>query len=86
MRIDIYLKLIGIFKTRTIANKACKAGYVSISEKKVNSSKEIHEGDILGVVKPDGSVLTIEVLKIPSMKQVSRKDRQEYFRQAGPER
>ena len=85
MRTDVYLKLTGIFKTRTVAGKACKAGCVLIGCSKVKSSHEISRGDILEVVKPDGSTLSIEILDIPSGKQVSRKERSRYFRTVGPE-
>ncbi|MCK5065520.1 MAG: hypothetical protein KAQ97_09565 [Candidatus Fermentibacteraceae bacterium] len=85
MRTDVYLKLIGIFKTRTVAGKACKAGCVLIGSRKIKSSQEICAGDILEVVKPDGSALSIEILDIPSGKQVSRKDRSSFFRKIGSE-
>ncbi|MCK4671356.1 MAG: hypothetical protein KAT47_02365 [Candidatus Aegiribacteria sp.] len=51
----------------------------------MKSSQEISRGDILEVVKPDGSVLSIEILDIPSGKQVSRKERSRYFKTVGPE-
>ncbi len=85
VRIDVYLKLMGIFKTRSVAGKACKAGYISIDDKAVKSSLSIQNGNLLKIVKPDGSRLTVEVLDIPSEKQVSRKDRQDYCRIVGME-
>ncbi len=85
MRTDVYLKLTGIFKTRTVAGKACKAGCVAIGGSAVKSSHEISRGDILEITKPDGSVLSIEILDIPSGKQVSRKERPLFFKTAGPE-
>jgi ribosomal 50S subunit-recycling heat shock protein len=75
----------GIFKTRLVAGKACKAGYISIDDKAVKSSLSIQNGNLLKIVKPDGSRLTVEVLDIPSEKQVSRKDRQDYCRIVGME-
>ncbi len=75
VRIDVYLKLMGIFKTRSVAGKACKAGFIYIDDKAVKSSHSIQNGDLFEIVKPDGSRLTVEVLKIPPEKQVSRKDR-----------
>ncbi len=85
VRIDVYLKLMGIFKTRSVAGKACKAGFVSIDGKALKSSLSVQNGDSLEIVKPDGSRLTVEVLKIPPEKQVSRKDRQDYCRIVGME-
>jgi len=85
VRIDVYLKLMGIFKTRSIAGKACKAGCISIDDGAVRSSHSVQKGEMFEIVKPDGSRLSIEVLKIPSGKQVSRKDRQNYCRTVGME-
>lgn len=85
MRVDIYLKLMGIFKTRSIAGKACKGGFISISGRAVKSSCSLNIGDMLEIVKPDGSILSVEVLKIPTGKQVARKDRQDYYRIVGME-
>jgi len=85
LRIDIYLKLTGIFRTRSLAGKACKGGYVTIGGAGVKSSHSVGKGDIITIVKPDGSKRSIEVLEIPSGKQVSRKDRQDFFRIVGME-
>ena len=85
VRIDVYLKLMGIFKTRSVAGKACKAGYVSINDLAVKSSYSIQNGDLFEIVKPDGSRQSVEVLDIPSGQQVSRKDRQDYCRIVGME-
>jgi ribosomal 50S subunit-recycling heat shock protein len=85
VRIDVYLKLVGIFKTRSVAGKACKAGFVSVDDRAVKSSLTVLNGDLLKIVKPDGTRLTIEVLEIPTGKQVSRKDRQDYCRIVGME-
>lgn len=85
VRIDVYLKLMGIFRTRSVAGKACKAGFVSIDGQAVKSSRSVQNGDILNIVKPDGSALTVEVLEIPTGKQVPRKDRQDYCRIVGME-
>lgn len=75
----------GIFKTRSVAGKACKGGYVTIGDIEVKSSHSVNRGDLLKIVTPDGSKLSIEVLEIPSRKQVSRKDRESYFRIVGME-
>lgn len=84
LRIDIFLKLMGIFKTRTEAGKACKAGYVILQGSQFKSSREVSIGDIITITKPEGSVISIEVLSIPDSKQVSRKARSEFFRIVGP--
>jgi ribosomal 50S subunit-recycling heat shock protein len=75
----------GIFKTRSVAGKACKGGYITIGDRAVKSSNSVNRGDLLDIIKPDGSKFSVEVLEIPSGKQVSRKDRQNFFRIVGME-
>ncbi|MCD4776563.1 MAG: hypothetical protein K8S15_11015 [Candidatus Aegiribacteria sp.] len=85
MRIDVYLKLMGIFKTRSVAGKACKGGYVTTGDIAVKSSRFVNKGDLFEIVNPDGSKISVEVLEVPRGSQVSRKDRQNYFRIVGME-
>lgn len=85
VRIDVYLKLMGIFKTRSVAGKACKAGCISIDDLAVKSSCSVQKGDLIKIVKPDDSGISVCVLEIPSSKQVPRKDRQDYCRIVGME-
>ncbi|MBN2587740.1 MAG: hypothetical protein JXA64_08390 [Candidatus Fermentibacteraceae bacterium] len=79
MRIDVFLKLTGIFRTRSSAGKAASAGYVSMDGRKLKSSHSVGRGDVLHIVKPDGTAFSIRVEEIPENRQVSRRDRQEYF-------
>lgn len=85
VRIDIYLKLMGVFVTRSVAGKACKAGCVLIHDRPVKSSYSVQKDDLIEIVKPDNSKVSVCVLEIPSGKQVSRKDRQDYCRIVGIE-
>ena len=85
MRIDTYLKLMGIFRTRSMSRKACRSGYVSMEGRKLKPSHTVKTGDIVDIVKPDGSTTSIEVLDVPETGQVSRKQRRDYHRIVGME-
>jgi ribosomal 50S subunit-recycling heat shock protein len=80
MRVDVFLRLAGLVKTRSLAGKACGAGAVLVDGHRAKSASTLARGTILRLVKPDGTVITIEVLDIPSSKSVSRSERQNLFR------
>lgn len=86
LRIDIYLKLTGVFKTRTIAGKACRSGLVYLNGKEAASSSGVEAQDIIKVTAFPDTAVFYEVLAIPAAKQVSRKERPSYIRRlAGAE-
>jgi ribosome-associated heat shock protein Hsp15 len=51
-RIDKWLWMVRIFKTRTIAAEACKKGRVQINQSETKASKVVKEGDTILVRKP----------------------------------
>jgi len=51
MRIDKFTWAVRIFKTRTIASKACQKGKVKLNEKGVKPSRAISVGDVITVRK-----------------------------------
>lgn len=79
MRIDVYLKLIGIFKTRSAAGRAASAGYVSSGDRVLKPSHAVVAGDILRITRADGSVLSIRIADVPASGQVPRRERAKYY-------
>ena len=51
LRIDKYLWAIRIFKTRTLAAEACKAGRVKLDNQNIKPSHEVKTGEIYQVSK-----------------------------------
>ena len=51
LRIDKYLWAIRIFKTRTLASDACKAGRVKLDNQNIKPSHEVKIGEIYQVSK-----------------------------------
>lgn len=49
VRIDKYLWAIRVYKTRSEAAEACKAGKVAVNGNQAKSSKDIKKGDTIGV-------------------------------------
>jgi len=51
LRIDKYLWAIRVFKTRTLASDACKAGRVKLDSQNIKPSHEVRTGEIYQVSK-----------------------------------
>lgn len=83
MRIDKYLWVIRIFKTRSIATDACNGGKIKLNGSNTKPSKELKPGDKIefkrGVVQH-----TIEVVAFPKSR-VSAKDVLLFYKDLTPE-
>ncbi len=79
MRIDLFLKVTGLLKTRSIASKAIGAGAVELNGSRAKASSAVETGSVISLIKPDGSRTTIKVLVVPAGKNVSRKDRSSLY-------
>jgi len=63
LRIDKYLWAIRIFKTRTLATEACKAGRVKLDNQNIKPSHEVKMGEVYQVSKG----LERKVLKVTGL-------------------
>lgn len=63
-RIDKWLWMVRLFKTRTLATEACNAGKIKISGMNCKSSREIKENDIVQV-RIGQLIKTVQVLNTP---------------------
>lgn len=81
MRIDLFLKVAGLLKTRSIAGRAISSGSVLLDGNPAKASQSVTEGSQIRLIKPDGTVISLEVLQIPVSKNVSRAGRKELYRE-----
>lgn len=73
MRLDLFLKASRLIARRSLAQKFCDAGLVSVNNLAAKSSREIKAGDEIKITK--GNRLTkVSVSHVPDKKQVSRQD------------
>ncbi|HPD61708.1 MAG TPA: RNA-binding S4 domain-containing protein, partial [Thermodesulfobacteriota bacterium] len=79
MRLDKWLKIARVFKTRSQATNACDKGEVKVNGEKVKAAKLIRPGDKL-TVKVHSHYRELEVLDI-SFKSVSAKEARELYRE-----
>jgi ribosomal 50S subunit-recycling heat shock protein len=77
MRVDLYLKLMGITKTRMLAKRLCDQGKVFLRNKALKPSQEVLAGDILELFLPQKEV-KLTVIEIPALKSVAKSERDRF--------
>jgi ribosomal 50S subunit-recycling heat shock protein len=65
LRLDIFLKRVGLIKQRALAKQKCDGGAVSIDGKKAKAAKEIAVGRTIEL-DLRSELLEIEVLDLPN--------------------
>jgi ribosomal 50S subunit-recycling heat shock protein len=74
MRIDLYLKLMGVVKTRMLAKRLCDQGKVFLGGKAIKPSREILAGETLEIFLPQKE-LKLKITEIPALKSVAKSER-----------
>ena len=77
MRLDKYLKVSRLIKRRTVANEACDAGRVLVSDRPAKASVNVKAGDIIEIQFGTSSV-KVEVLDVQET--VRKDDEKELYR------
>jgi ribosome-associated heat shock protein Hsp15 len=54
VRLDVWLDVVCLFKTRSEAQRACKLGKVSVNGAAAKPHREVREGDELAISRPLG--------------------------------
>jgi ribosome-associated heat shock protein Hsp15 len=80
MRLDLFLKISRIAKTRTEAQRLCSAGEVSINGAVAKASRTVATGEVIRIDSGNGSK-SFEILVVPGSKQVSKAESRELTRQ-----
>ena len=73
MRLDLFLKASRLCSRRTVAQKICEAGRVSVNGSSAKSSHIVKPDDEL-VVRSREKLTRIRVLSLPTTRQTSRND------------
>ena len=81
-RIDKYLWAIRIFKTRSLASDACKAGRVKLESQSIKPSYVVKQGDIFHIQK-DQQKKIVKVIDILD-KRVDAPTAQKYYEDLSP--
>ncbi|HEY5884943.1 MAG TPA: RNA-binding S4 domain-containing protein [Pyrinomonadaceae bacterium] len=73
MRLDLFLKASRLCARRTIAQKICDAGRVSINGKPAKSAHVVKTGDEISLQIRD-KLMVVRVIAVPGERQTSKKD------------
>jgi ribosomal 50S subunit-recycling heat shock protein len=73
LRLDLFLKASRLCSRRTIAQRICEAGSVSVNGSNAKSSHTVKPGDKIMLTGRD-KVTRVRVLSIPTTRQTSRKE------------
>lgn len=84
MRLDKFLKISLIFKTRSSGEKLIEKGKILINGKTAKPASDVKIGDSISIEYPFKKI-TYQVLNI-SEKNVSKKDAKELIKQTGEEK
>ena len=77
MRLDKFLKVSRLIKRRTVANEACDAGRVLVTDKPAKASISVKEGDVIEIQFGTRSV-KVEVLDVQET--VKKEEAKELYR------
>ena len=64
VRLDVFLDVSCLFKTRSEAQRACKAGRVEVNGSPAKPHRVVHRGDRLVIVRPFGATQTVTILAL----------------------
>jgi ribosome-associated heat shock protein Hsp15 len=78
MRLDLFLKATRLSPRRTVAQKLCDAGLVSINGNPAKSAHAVKPGDEITIKRRD-RISTIRVVSLPEQRQTSKKDSSALF-------
>ncbi len=73
MRLDVFLKASRICSRRTVAQRICEAGRVSVNGNAAKSSHAVKAGDEITLTRRDKTT-TVRILSLPNTRQTSRKE------------
>ncbi|HEU4939663.1 MAG TPA: S4 domain-containing protein [Vicinamibacterales bacterium] len=84
VRIDIWLDVACLFRTRSEAQKACKAGKVSVNGQPSKPHREIKSGDEIEISRPLGRKQRVIVYAVAD-KHMARKDARALYEDVTPQ-
>ena len=78
VRVDIWLDVSCLFKTRSEAQRACTGGKIEVNGENVRSNRQVRVGDRLIITRPLGRKQTVTVKAVTDMHLPKAQARQMY--------
>lgn len=83
VRLDVWLDVACVYKTRSEAQKACRSGKVSANEQPAKPNRRLHVGDELEISRPLGRKQRLKVLALAD-RHVARADARKLYEDLTP--
>ncbi len=64
VRLDVWLDVTCLFKTRSEAQRACRGGKVDVNEQRAKPHRTVETGDRLSISRPQGRTQQVVILAI----------------------
>ncbi len=84
LRLDIWLDVACLFKTRSEAQKACKSGRLEVNGQHAKQNRLIRAGDTIEIRRPFGSVQKIRVRGL-ALRHVAKADARQLYEDLTPQ-
>lgn len=84
LRLDIWLDVACLFKTRSEAQKACKSGRLEVNGQHAKPNRLIRAGDTIEIKRPFGSVQKILVRGL-ALRHVAKADARQLYEDLTPQ-
>ena len=82
-RLDLWLKLVCLYKQRSEASDACRGGHVKVNGTRAKPATQVKLGDVVEITAPDyRKVVVLEIPKGSTAKKIART----MYRDETPER
>jgi ribosome-associated heat shock protein Hsp15 len=78
VRLDVWLDVSCLFKTRSEAQRACKGGKVEVNGQSGKPHRLVHPGDRLTITRPAGARQAIEIVAVAEQSLPRAKARELY--------
>jgi len=73
VRLDVWLDVVCLFKTRSEAQRACKGGKVDVNGQAAKPHREIHPGDRIEISRPRGQRQRV-IVKVIGERHIAKSD------------
>ena len=83
MRLDLWLDIACLFKTRSEAQKACKSGRVDVNGQAAKPHRELRVGDVIEISRPHGRRQRV-ILRATAEQHVAKSAARELYEDVTP--
>ena len=83
VRLDVWLDVACLFKTRSEAQKACQSGKISVNRQTARANRRLRPGDRIEISRPFGYKQEIQVVALTD-RHVSRSDARRLYEDLTP--